>query len=96
MREQRKEWRREQWCKSGAILAKVASADLPQRLPGAGVGHQGGHGRPEIPKLRQGAYFPSLLEPRRRHERVLLAVVQEAYVHGVSTRAVDHLTEALA
>ena len=48
-----------------------------------------------IPKLRQGAYFPSLLEPRRRHERALLAVVQEAYVHGVSTRAVDTLAEAL-
>ena len=45
----------------------------------------------EIPKLRQGSYFPSLLEPRRRHERALLAVVQEAYVHGVSTRAVDNL-----
>ena len=37
----------------------------------------------QIPKLRQGAYFPSLLEPRRRHERALLAVVQEAYVDGV-------------
>jgi transposase-like protein len=49
----------------------------------------------EIPKLRQGSYFPSLLEPRRRHERALLAVVQEAYVHGVSTRAVDNLAEAL-
>ncbi len=48
-----------------------------------------------IPKLRQGAYFPSLLEPRRRHERALLSVVQEAYVHGVSTRAVDSLAEAL-
>jgi hypothetical protein len=44
-----------------------------------------------IPKLRQGSYFPSLLEPRRRHERALLAVVQEAYVHGVSTRNVDAL-----
>ena len=49
----------------------------------------------QIPKLRQGAYFPSLLEPRRRHERALLAVVQEAYVHGVSTGAVDNLAEAL-
>jgi len=49
----------------------------------------------QIPKLRQGAYFPSLLEPRRRHERALLSVVQEAYVHGVSTRAVDSLAEAL-
>ena len=49
----------------------------------------------EIPKLRQGSYFPGLLEPRRRHERALLAVVQEAYVHGVSTRAVDNLAQAL-
>ena len=49
----------------------------------------------EIPKLRQGSYFPGLLEPRRRHERALLAVVQEAYIHGVSTRAVDNLAQAL-
>src|SRR5712691_13324630 len=42
-----------------------------------------------------GSYFPSLLEPRRRHERALLAVVQEAYVHGVSTRNVDALAQAL-
>ena len=49
----------------------------------------------QIPKLRQGTYFPSLLEPRRRHERALLSVVQEAYIHGVSTRAVDNLAEAL-
>src|SRR3989442_10108154 len=48
-----------------------------------------------IPKLRQGSYFPSLLEPRRRHERALLAVVQEAYVHGGSTRNVDALAHAL-
>src|SRR5436309_6066336 len=49
----------------------------------------------QIPKLRQGTYFPRLLEPRRRHERALLSVVQEAYIHGVSTRAVDALAEAL-
>ena len=49
----------------------------------------------DIPKLRAGTYFPSLLEPRRRHERALLSVVQEAYIHGVSTRAVDALAEAL-
>ncbi len=49
----------------------------------------------QIPKLRQGTYFPGLLEPRRRHERALLSVVQQAYVHGVSTRAVDHLADAL-
>lgn len=48
-----------------------------------------------IPKLRQGAYFPSFLEPRRRAERALVAVVQEAYVSGVSTRAVDDLVKAL-
>src|SRR5262245_23431812 len=48
-----------------------------------------------IPKSRPGSYFPSLLEPRRRAERALLAVVQEAYVHGVSTRKVDDLLKAL-
>lgn len=48
-----------------------------------------------IPKLRAGSYFPSLLEPRRRAERALHAVVQEAYVHGVSTRKVDDLVRAL-
>jgi putative transposase len=48
----------------------------------------------QIPKLCQGTYFPGLLEPRRRHERALLSVVQQAYVHDVSTRAADHLAEA--
>jgi putative transposase len=48
-----------------------------------------------IPKLRQGSYFPSLLQPRRRAERALLSVVQEAYVAGVSTRKVDDLVRAL-
>jgi putative transposase len=48
-----------------------------------------------IPKVRDGSYFPSLLEPRRRAERALLAVVQEAYVAGVSTRRVEDLVEAL-
>jgi len=48
-----------------------------------------------IPKLRAGTYFPSLLQPRRRAEHALLAVVQEAYVHGVSTRKVDDLMKAL-
>ncbi len=45
--------------------------------------------------LRKGSYFPSLLEPRRRAEKALLNVVQEAYVHGVSTRKVDELVESL-
>src|ERR671926_901459 len=48
-----------------------------------------------IPKLRRGSYFPSFLEPRRTAERALVAVIQEAYVHGVSTRAVDDLVRAL-
>jgi transposase-like protein len=48
-----------------------------------------------IPKLRQGSYFPSFLEPRRRAEQALVAVVQEAYVNGVSTRRVDRLVEQL-
>ena len=48
-----------------------------------------------IPKVRDGTYFPSLLEPRRRAERALLAVVQEAYILGVSTRRVEDLVEAL-
>ena len=48
-----------------------------------------------IPKLRTGSYFPSFLEPRRRAEQALVAVVQEAYVNGVSTRRVDRLVEQL-
>jgi len=48
-----------------------------------------------IPKVRDGTYFPSLLEPRRRSEKALLAVIQQAYVEGVSTRRVDDLLQAL-
>ena len=49
----------------------------------------------EIPKLREGSYFPSLLEPRRRSERALVSVVTQAYVEGVSTRRVDDLVRSL-
>jgi putative transposase len=49
----------------------------------------------QVPRVRDGGYVPSLLEPRRRAERALLAVVQEAYVQGVSTRRVDALVQAL-
>jgi putative transposase len=49
----------------------------------------------KIPKLRQGTFFPSILERRRRIDRALYAVVMEAYVHGVSTRKVDDLVQAL-
>jgi putative transposase len=48
-----------------------------------------------IPKLRKGSFYPSLLEPRRRTEKALLAVVQQAYIEGVSTRKVDDLLKAL-
>jgi transposase-like protein len=49
----------------------------------------------QVPKLRQGSYFPSFLEPRRATEKALVAVIQEAYVHGISTRAVDDLVHAM-
>jgi len=49
----------------------------------------------QVPRVRDGSYFPALLEPRRRAERALVAVVQEAYVHGVSTRRVEDLVQAL-
>ena len=49
-----------------------------------------------IPKLRQGSYFPGFLEPRRMGEKALAAVIQEAYVQGVSTRSVDELVQAMA
>jgi putative transposase len=48
-----------------------------------------------IPKLRKGSYFPAFLEPRRMAEKALAAVIQEAYVHGVSTRSVDELVKAM-
>jgi putative transposase len=49
----------------------------------------------QVPKLRAGSYFPSLVEPRRRAEKALHAVIVEAYVKGVSTRKVDDLVKAL-
>ncbi|HEU5422537.1 MAG TPA: IS256 family transposase [Nitrolancea sp.] len=49
----------------------------------------------KVPRVRDGSYFPTLLEPRKRAERALAAVVQEAYVQGVSTRRVDELVRAL-
>jgi putative transposase len=49
----------------------------------------------KVPRVRDSSYFPSLLEPRRRAERALSAVVQEAYVRGISTRKVDDLVKAL-
>ena len=48
-----------------------------------------------IPKLRKGSYFPGFLEPRRMAEKALTAVIQEAYIQGVSTRGVDDLVKAM-
>src|SRR3712207_1285215 len=48
-----------------------------------------------VPKLRQGSYFPQFLEPRKTAERALVAVIQEAWVGGVSTRRVDDLVQAM-
>jgi putative transposase len=76
-----------------------------ERAPGRQVQRNGYRGRAwdtrvgridlEIPRLRRGSYFPSFLEPRRTAEKALTAVIQEAYIHGVSTRAVDDLVKAL-
>jgi putative transposase len=49
----------------------------------------------KIPKLRKGSYFPGFLEPRRTAEKALAAVIQEAYIQGVSTRSVDELVQAM-
>jgi putative transposase len=49
----------------------------------------------QVPRVRDGSFFPLLLDPRKRAERALVAVVQEAYVQGVSTRRVDDLVQAL-
>ena len=48
-----------------------------------------------IPKLRQGSYFPPFLEPRKTTEKALVAVIQEAWIGGVSTRRVDELAQAM-
>ena len=48
-----------------------------------------------IPKLRRGSYFPGFLEPRRMAEKALTAVIQEAYIQGISTRSVDDLVRSM-
>jgi putative transposase len=96
------------WMVAALMEAEVAAqigAELGERTPDR-VAHRNGY-RPRgwdtrvgelelrIPRLRTGSYFPSFLEPRRRAEQALVAVVQEAYVNGVSTRRVDRLVEQL-
>ncbi|WP_320670169.1 IS256 family transposase [Patulibacter defluvii] len=88
-----------------AEVSRLIEAELGERSEGR-VTHRNGYrhrawdtraGQVDvaIPKLRQGSYFPSFLEPRKRHEQALVAVVQEAYVNGVSTRKVDRLVEQM-
>jgi putative transposase len=89
-----------------AEVASLVGAELGERAPGRRTTQRNGY-RPRtwdtrvgqlelaIPKLRAGSYFPSFLEPRRRAEQALVAVVQEAYVNGVSTRKVDRLVAQL-
>jgi transposase-like protein len=60
-----------------------------------GPGRRAGTVELRIPKLRKGSYFPGFLEPRRMAEKALTTVIQEAYVQGVSTRAVDDLVKAM-
>jgi putative transposase len=89
-----------------AEVTELTGAAKGERDPERGLTHRNGYrdrrwdtrvGTIElaIPRVRDGSYFPSLLEPRRRAERALLAVVQEAYLGGVSTRRVDDLVRAL-
>jgi hypothetical protein len=88
-----------------AEVAELVGAELGERAPERRTTHRNGYRERtwdtrvgelelQIPRLRSGpAYFPSFLEPRRRAEQALVAVVQEAYVNGVSTRTVDRVVE---
>ena len=87
-------------------VAQQIGAERGERRPDDRMTHRNGYRAREwqtragtvelqIPKLRRGSYFPSFLEPRRRSEQALLAVIQQCYVCGVSTRRVDQLVESL-
>lgn len=79
-----------------AVERRAQSAPGPaQWLPGAGLGDAGRHSRAAHPKLRKGSYFPGFPAPRRIAEKALAAVIQEAYVQGISTRSVDDLVRAV-
>ena len=89
-----------------AEVSALAGAELGERAPDRRVAQRNGYRERQwdtrvgsielaIPRLRAGSYLPSFLEPRRRAEQALVAVVQEAYVNGVSTRKVDRLVEQM-
>jgi transposase-like protein len=89
-----------------AEVSAQVGAELGEVAPDGRLTHRNGY-RPRpwetrvgdlellIPRVRQGSYFPSFLEPRKRSEQAIVAVVLEAYVNGVSTRKVDRLVEQL-
>ena len=89
-----------------AEVTELIGAEHGERRPDDRATHRNGY-RPrrwdtrageielQIPKLRQGSYFPSFLQPRKRSEQALVSVVQQAYLCGVSTRRVDQLVESL-
>ena len=83
--------------KTGADYGEKSSDRLAQRNGNRDRDWQTRAGSVElrIPRLRTGSSFPSVLEPRRSVEKALTAVIQEAYVHGVSTRAMDDLVQAM-
>ena len=89
-----------------AEVSALTGAQLHERCPDQRSTHRNGYRRRllttqvgdltlAIPKLRQGSFFPDWLEPRRRVDKALYAVVMEAYTGGISTRKVDALVEAL-
>src|SRR3954471_13366525 len=89
-----------------AGVSELIGAELGERRPDDRGTHRNGYRARrwdtraaeielQIPKLRQGSYFPSFLPPRKRSEQALVSVVQQAYVCGVSTRRVDQLVESL-
>src|SRR6201981_3761490 len=82
---------------TGAAYGEKAPERLAQRngYPDRAWEPRAGTVELRIPKLRKGSYFPGFLEPRRMAEKALTAVVQEAYVQGVSTRSVDDLVQAM-
>ena len=87
-------------------VSELIGAERGERRPEDRATHRNGYRRRrwdtrageielQIPKIRQGSYFPSFLQPRKRSEQALVSVVQQAYVCGVSTRRVDQLVESL-
>ncbi|SET47863.1 Transposase (or an inactivated derivative) [Oceanicella actignis] len=84
-----------------ARTGAAEGARLPMRevwrngCRGRDRGARAGRIAPAISKLRKGSRFPSFLEPRRTAEKALVAVIQKAYVHGISTRSVDDLVKAM-